>query len=176
MPTQKKIFTVQNLTEKFKQAKGLVLTDYSGLDVNQINNLRMEVKKAGGEFEVVKNRLLSRAASEAKHQATNLELTGQTAALWVYENDPAPLKALNEFIKKSDLPKIKTGFWEGILLSKEKIKELVNLPGLKEMQAKLIAALQSPLYGLANTLGWNIRKLILILEAPHFAPPVAGLR
>ena len=164
MPTQKKIFTVQNLTEKFKQAKGLILTDYSGLGVNQINSLRMEVKKAGGEFEVVKNKLFHRAADEAKHQASDLELAGQTAALWVYENDPAPVKALNEFIKKSDLPKIKTGFWEGISLSEEKIKELASLPGLSEMQAKLIAALQSPLFSLHQILNSNIRKMLLILK------------
>ncbi len=164
MPTQKKIFTVQNLTEKFKQAKALVLTDFSGLDVSQINELRAEVKKAGGEFEVVKKSLFHRAATDTKHQASKLELKGPIAALWIYESNPAPIKALNEFIKKTDLPKIRAGFWEEALLSEEKIKELANLPGLAELRAKLVNTLQSPTYGLVNALSWNIRKLLLILK------------
>jgi len=111
MPNTKKIFTVQNLAEKFKQAKGLILTDYSGLSVSQINSLRNKIKKAGGEFEVVKNTLVCLAAKSSKLQASVSQITGPTAALWLYEENLSPLKELSNFIKQTELPKIKFGFW-----------------------------------------------------------------
>lgn len=165
MPSQKKIFTVQNLAEKFKQAKALVLADYSGLNVSQINDLRAEVKKAGGEFEVIKNTLLRLAAKENKHPVSDTSLEGPLAALWLYSDDPAPLKAIDNFIQKTDLPKIKFGFWENQPISIERITELASLPTRPELATKLIWRIQSPTLGLINTLNWNLKKLILILKA-----------
>jgi len=163
MPNQKKFLTVDNLAAKFKQAKGLILTDYSGLKVDQINQLRAEIKKVGGEYEVIKNTLLTLAAKN------NLQfdepLSGPTAALWLYNDDPNPIKALDKFAKESGLPKVKLGFWQGAMISKEKISELASLPSLDELHAKLIGNLLSPISGLANALNWNINKLILVLKA-----------
>lgn len=166
MPTSKKIFTVQNLTEKLKQAKGLILFNYQGLDVSQMTNLRQEVKKAEGEFEVVKNTLLQLAIKEDPASVRQLaELQGPTAALWVYKDNLAPIKAVFDFIKSNDLPKIKLGFWGKDLLSSEQIKELASLPGVEVLRAKLIGTLQSPTCRLVNSLRWNIAKLIYILKA-----------
>jgi len=165
MPNTKKIFTVQNLAEKLKQAKGLILTDYSGLNVSQINNLRKEIKKAGGEFEVVKNNLIRLAAQNSQLATNDWQLTGPTAALWIYNQDLSPLKILDNFIKQTELPKIKFGFWEGEVLEKEKISQLANLPGIDHLRAQLLASLQSPTFRLANALSWNLKKLILVLKA-----------
>jgi len=164
MPTQRKIFTVQNLAEKLKQAKAFVLTDYSGLDVAQINELRREVKKSGGEFEVVKNTLLRLAAKNGEWKMENGELSGPTAVLWLYSEDLSPLKAFSNFIAKTELPKIKFGFWQEEMISPERIKELMTLPSLTELQAKLINTLKSPGLGLVNVLGGNLRKLVYILK------------
>jgi len=165
MPNTKKIFTVQNLAEKFKQANGVVLTDYSGLDVSQVNDLRKEIKKAGGEFEVVKNNLLRLAAQNSQSSNNDWRLSGPTAALWIYNQDLSPLKTLNNFIKQTELPKIKFGFWEGEKISEEKITQLANLPGIDQLRAQLLASLQSPAFRLANSLSWNLKKLILVLKA-----------
>jgi len=159
------MLTVDNLTGKFNQAKGLVLTDYTGLKVAQLNQLRTEVKKAGGELEVVKNTLLSRAAQQSNCNLLPTEaIAGPTAALWVYKDDPAPLKALHQFINQAQLPKIKAGFWGKTILSAEKVIELASLPGLRELQAKLDGVLRSPLAKFNNALGWNLMKLTLILK------------
>lgn len=167
MPTSKKIFTVQNLTEKLKQAKSLVLTNYQGLNVSQMAELRQEIKKTGGEFEVVKNSLLNLAIKEGLPK-TAIEaslLQGPTAVLWIYEENTTPLKTLDDFIKKTELPKVKLGFWNGEIMSGERLKELTHLPSLQELRAKLVGTLQSPPYRLANALNWNLRKLILVLKA-----------
>ena len=164
MPTSKKIFTVQNLAEKFKCAVGVVLADYSGLKVNQINELRREIKKTGAEFEVVKNSLLCKAAGDTKYAIRDTGLEGPTAALWLYQEDFSPLKTLDAFIKKTELPKIKLGFWQGEQISLERIKELANLLPLEQLQAKLVWTLQSPISGLAQALSGNLRKLVFILK------------
>jgi len=163
MPNTKKIFTVQNLAEKFNQAKGLVLADYSGLNVEQISKLRGEIKKAGGEFEVVKNNLL-RLAAESSRLQKKPEVIGPTAVLWLYSEDLSPLKILNNFLRQTELPKIKFGFWEGEEIDKEKINELASLPGIDQLRSQLLASLQSPAARLVNALGWNLKKLILVLK------------
>ena len=164
MKKSQKMFTVDNLTEKFKQAKSLIFTDYSGLKVDQINKLRQEIKKAGGEFEVVKNTLLRKASQNGEWRMENEQLNGPTAALWIYNDDISPLKVLDKFIKKNELPKIKLGFWGKESLDAEKIIQLANIPGLEELRVKLIGFLKSPFYRLTNALNCDIRKLVVILK------------
>lgn len=164
MATQKKVFTVDNLTEKLKQAKALILADYSGLKVSQINGLRAEIKKAGGEFEVIKNTLLCLAAKNSESRIQNLELSGPTVALWIYEEDITPLKNLYAFIKKNELPKLKLGFWNGEQITVERIEQLANLPSLEQLRANLVGQLKSPLCHLHRSLNWNIQKLVLVLK------------
>lgn len=166
MPSSKKIFAVQNLTEKVKKTKALILTDYAGLKVGQINELRTELKKVGAEYEVVKNNLLLKAGESSKFKVQSLKLTGPTAALWVYQaDDVTPLKTLAAFIKKNELPKIKMGFWEKELISAEKVMQLASLPGFKELRAMLVGMLNSPINRLVYALNSNLQKLIFVLGA-----------
>lgn len=160
-----KVYTVQNLIEKLKQAKAVVLADYHGLKVSQIAELRQNVKKAGGEFEVVKNTLLNRAADETKIKIDPEALQGPTAVLWAYEDQIVPLKALMDFVKVNDLPKIKFGLLDQVVTPLERIKYLANLPTKEELKVKLVRTFQSPLFGLNNALSWNLRKLVYVLKA-----------
>ena len=165
MKKSQKFFTVDNLKEKLKAAKALVLTDYSGLKVDQINQLRQDIKKSGGEFEVVKNTLLGKASTDSELKSEKGKLEGHTAALWLYSDDLAPLKALAAFIKKNELPKLKFGFWDKGLIEAEKIQELANLPSLTEMQARLVGFLKAPLSGLTYNLKGNLFKFVYLLKA-----------
>jgi len=159
-----KILAVQNLTEKFKQAQALVLTDYTGLKVNQINKLRDEIKEAGGEFEVVKNSLLHLAAKDYHSQDKFKDLENPTAVLWLYKKNPTPLKALDTFIKENDQPQIKFGFWQQDFLNPEKVIELAHLPGLKELRGQFVGQLKAPLSRLNYVLKDNLQKLVFILK------------
>jgi len=168
MKKSQKFFTVDNLKEKLKAVKALILTDYSGLKVEQINQLRQDIKKSGGEFEVVKNTLLNKASENSELKIEKDKLEGNTAALWLYSDDLAPLKTLAAFIKKNELPKLKFGFWDKGLIETEKIKELANLPSLTELQARLVGFLKSPLSGLTYNLKGNLFKLVYLLKARGF--------
>ena len=165
MKKSQKFLTVDNLSEKLKQAKSLIFADYSGLKVDQINRLRQEIKKVGGEFEVIKNTLLSKASQGGKWQIENEQLKGPTAALWIYNDDISPLKVLDKFLKKNELPKLKFGFWDKEIIDAEKITQLANLPGMEELRARLIGFLKSPLYRLTTNLNSNVLKLLYLLKA-----------
>ena len=165
MKKSQKIFTVDNLSEKLKQAKSLIFADYSGLKVGEINKLRQENKKAGGEFEVIKNTLLTKASQGHEWQIESEQLKGPTVALWIYNDDISPLKILDKFIKKNELPKIKFGFWNKEMMNEEKIIQLANLPSIEELRAKFIGSLKSPLYQLTTNLNSNVLKLLYLLKA-----------
>ena len=165
MPTQRKIFTVQNLTQKLKDAKTLVLADYQGLSVEQINDLREKTKQAGGELEVVKNRLLKIAAKQAKIPVDDQALSGPTAIVWAWEDVLEPLKVMAKFNKEFGLPKVKSGIFEGEMISAEKVEQLAKIPGRNELEGKLVGVLSSPTYGLVNALQWNLKKLVYVLNS-----------
>jgi large subunit ribosomal protein L10 len=165
MPSQKKSFTVANLTAKLKDAKALVLADYRGLSVEQMTELRQKLAESGGQLEVVKNRLLSLAAKEAKVSLDQKSLAGPTAAVWANEDEMALIKTLYKFSQENELPKIKSGLFEGQIITAEKVKTLAKLPGLDQLRAKLVGSLQSPAYGLVNSLRWNLSQLVYVLKA-----------
>jgi large subunit ribosomal protein L10 len=165
MPTQRKIYTVQNLTQKLKDAKSLVLADYRGLSVEQINQLRRQAKAVGGELQVVKNRLLKIAAGQAKVNLEDQALTGPTVALWAWENELSPLKVLAQFQQEFGLPLPKIGIFAGETVSGEEIGRLAKIPSQDQLQVKLVGALSSPTFRLVNALEWSLRKLVYVLRA-----------
>ena len=162
----KKTENLTSLTEKLKKAKSIIFTDYAGLNVAQINELRGSIKKSGGDYEVVKNTLIRVAAKEQNLPLGESAVNGPTAALWLYSDDLTPLKLLKDFIKKTaDLPKIKTGFWENERISVERIDQLASLPSREQLQAQFVGMINQPIYGLVNSLAWNLRSLVQVLHA-----------
>lgn len=173
MATTKKTQIVQDLIEKLKKAKSLVLTDYSGLSVPQQQTLRNKIKEVGGEFTVTKNTLLKLAFQNSqfpilkesrKAGISNFQLTGPTATIFAYEDEIGPIKTLVEFSQEFDLPKIKIGFFEGKTIEKEAILELAKIPSKKELEAKLVYGLNSPIINLTNILFSDLRNLALIIS------------
>jgi large subunit ribosomal protein L10 len=165
MVQPKKIFTVDNFVAKLKDAKGLVFADYQGLTVSQLSSLRRQFKAKGAEFEIVKNTLLRLAAKNGDFPLDHTELTGPTATLWIYDDDPTTLKILYQFVKENELPKVKLGYWNGQRLSDIKLLELSQLPSFDELRAKLLGTLNSPVSKLTYSLKFNLTKLALVLKA-----------
>lgn len=165
MVPQKKIFTVQNLTQKIKDAKALFLTNYRGLNAEQMTNLRQQVKDIGGELEVVKNRLFKLALKDSGKKEVDIDLEGPTAILWSNEDEISPLKALVKFSKSIDLPEIKLGWLGEDLLSGEQVSQLALIPSRNQLEAKLTGLISSPIYGLTYALNWNLQKLTLAIKS-----------
>lgn len=162
MKKQEKIFTVQNLTETLKGAKAVVLTDYRGLNVTQMTNLRQQVKKAGGQLMVVKNTLLKKAFENAKLPLPS-EFTGPTAIAICLDDEIGPIKAIFDYAGQAGLPTFKSGVWEGKALEGKEIEKLGQLPGKDVLIRRLLGLLVSPSYSLVNVLSVNQKKLVYIL-------------
>ncbi len=155
---------VENLKEKLNKAGGLVLTDYHGLSVSQMQELKKELKGADAEFTVAKNTLISRASKQSGTSIPQENLEGPTAILFSFGDPIAPIKKLAEFIKKYELPSIKLGFLEGRQLTKEAVVELSRIPSRNELYTNVVVLLNSPISGLVNILNGNIRNLVYALE------------
>lgn len=162
MPSQKKIAKVAELTDKFNRAKSVVLTDYRGLTVAQLDDLRKKVESVGAEYEITKNTLVSRSLGEKGVPTEVLE--GPTATLFAFTDEVAPLKALQDFIKVNNLPTIKVGFLGQDLLDATRVSELAKLPSKEVLLGKLVGSLKGAQYGLVNVLSGNIRKLVYVLD------------
>ena len=176
---------VAKLAEKIAKSKAIAFVDYHGLNAKQIGDLREKVKDASGELVIIKNTLLSRALQSTHYPlpaspvaegeprfqrakrgepTTNYQLTGPTATIIAFKDEIAPIRVVWENAKVSGFPKLKLGLFGKKMLDAQSLNTLASLPNREILQAKVIGALASPIYGLVNVLGANIRNLVLVLD------------
>lgn len=155
---------VEKLKEKLAKASSVVLTDYHGLSVPQMQELKNELKALEAEFSVVKNTLLSRAARQAGKALPSEELKGPTAAFFSFKDPIEGIKKLFEFIKKYELPAVKAGLFESKVLDKEAIVALSKIPSRNELYARVVGSLNSPIYGIVGVLNANLRNLVYTID------------
>ena len=167
MKKAEKTFFVDNLTEEIKSAKGLVVINYSGLNVAAQMELKKRLKEVGAKMIVVKNTLLKRAGGAAKIDKGVLEdsvLTGQTALI-VCEADPvSAIQVLGKFAKEYLVPQLKVGIIEGAFQDTESLVKISNLPGRDALLGQILGTLMSSPYGLVRVLNANMQKLIYVLK------------
>ena len=140
----KKAQQVAEVAEQFKNASSVVVVDYLGITVEQATNLRSELRKAGVQFAVVKNSILSRAAKEAGLEGMDDIFKGPSAVAFSNEDVVAPAKILADFAKKVEALEIKAGVIEGKVSSKEEIEALAKLPNREGLLSMLLSVLQAP--------------------------------
>lgn len=156
MPTQAKIQEVEGLKARLAGTKTAVLTEYRGLTVQQISDLRKQLRTVAAEYKVVKNRLARRALQGSPLDRLGPHLKGPMG-LVISKQDPVALaRALQAFIKTNALLQIKVGYVEGQLLQPGEIKALADLPSREALRGRLVGAIQGPL-----------AQLVGLLTAPH---------
>ena len=145
---------VSDLKSKISKAKSIIFTHYHGLTANSINDLRSQMKTAGAEMSVAKNTLLKIALKEEKQLVDEVEkgLKGPTATIFSYNDPVAPIKALVEFAKKLELPKIKFALIEGHFTNENNVAVLGALPSRDALIAQVVRVMRSPLSGLVYAL------------------------
>jgi large subunit ribosomal protein L10 len=155
---------VKELTDKFSSAKSLVITDYLGLNVAEMTELRSKLREAGVEFKVVKNTLATIAANDVEMEEMTEYFSGPTAIAFGEDDAVSPAKVLVEFAKDHEVLEIKAGLLNGEIISKEKVESLAEIPSREELLAKAFASMKAPLSGLVNVLQGNIRGLVQVLN------------
>ena len=143
---------VKELAEKIKNANLVLLTDYRGINVEDVTNLRKTVREANGEYCVIKNNITRRALAECGFDLGD-SLTGQPTAVILTGEEYLPtLKAIYKYSKDNDFYKIKAGVLEGKVATIEELSTLAVLPSREELIAKLAGCLLANVSKLAATL------------------------
>ena len=140
----KKAQQVTEVAEQFKNAASVVVVDYLGITVEEATNLRAELRKAGVQFAVIKNSILTRAAKEAGLEGMDDIFKGPSAVAFSNDDVVAPAKILADFAKKVEALEIKAGVVEGKVSSKEEIEALAKLPSREGLLSMLLSVLQAP--------------------------------
>ncbi len=165
MPTAEKTETVSGLARKMAQAEAIFLADFHGVDVAAVTRLRRSLRGAGVEYQVVKNRLAKRAASDAGLEGLEQYLEGPTAMAFAHDDPVAPAKILQEFIDRGGKLAIKTGLVDGQILTAEAVAQLAKLPSREGLIGQVVGSVQAPLYGLSAVLNGLLRSLVAALSA-----------
>lgn len=132
---------VAELAAKIKEAKLVLLTDYRGINVENVTNLRTELRKTNSEYAVIKNNITRRALLEAGIEGISEELVGPTAVIINNDDYLEPSKIIYEFTKGNEYYKIKGGVIEGKVMTAEEIITLAKLPSRETLLSMLAGAL-----------------------------------
>ncbi|NLK07799.1 MAG: 50S ribosomal protein L10 [Firmicutes bacterium] len=174
MARPEKVAVVEELKEKFGKAESVVLTDYRGLDVAEITELRRQLHEAGIEYKVTKNTLTTIAARETDLAELAEYLVGPTALAFGYDEPVAAAKIISEFARKHRDLEIKGGVLQGDVIGAAQIQALADLPSREALLAMVLRAAQGPISGLAVALQGTISKLAYALEAVREQKEAAG--
>ncbi|MCF7803254.1 MAG: 50S ribosomal protein L10 [Candidatus Marinimicrobia bacterium] len=163
MPSAEKEQFVAEIQEKFAESSGIYFTDFLGLNVEQVNDLRSKFFEASVEYKVVKNRLTKISAKEAGYDNVDDLLTGPTAIAFTKDDPVAPAKILTDFAKENEQISLKGGIFEGERIELDRMNAIANLPSHEELLQKLLGGLQSPMRNLVSTLNASMQNLTFAL-------------
>ena len=175
MHTNKKMQIVESLEELIKNSKGIYLTNYTGLDVSQMTELRNKFRDNGVDYKVTKNTLTRMAAKNAELIDVEDLLVGQIGIAYSYEDPSAPARVIKDFSKDNDELDVVGIVFEGkrfegshilLKLSQEgkEFKAIANLPSKEDLYSKILSALSQPMTNLASTLNGAMSSLACALE------------
>lgn len=155
---------VSNLNQKLNASPFLFVTDYTGLKVDQFAELRTRLYNVGAKCQVVKNSFLRLAVKEAGLPELG-ELAGQTAIVTGDKDVAAAAKVLKTFAAEFQKPTVKVGVVDRLVVSKEQIQTIADLPSREVLLATLLGTLQAPASKLVRLLNEPASQLARVLKA-----------
>jgi len=156
---------VQSYADWVQRSRAVILTEYTGVTMKQLDDLRAKVRDAGGEFHIVKNTLGKLAFEDAGLPVPEDLLEGSTAIGFAFEDAPALAKALSDFARTNEFIKIKGGFLGQDRIRAEDVRALADLPPLPVMRATLLGVISAPASKLVRTLAEPGRSVASVIRA-----------
>jgi len=147
MPSDQKSVMVAAIKDKITGSGGMILADYRGLSVKEMQELRSRVREAGGEIKIFKNRLTIIALRELALPTMDEHLMGPTAFVFTPEDPVSAAKAIMNFAKQHDALQVKAGFLDNEVVDAESVKAIAALPSREELIAKLMGTMLNPVRG-----------------------------
>jgi large subunit ribosomal protein L10 len=162
---ERKKEVVSQYGEWFKQSEGIVLTEYTGLSMPEIDELRGKIRDAGGEFHVIKNTLAKLAFESVGLEAPADYFVNSTAVGLAFEDPPAVAKIIKDFGKDHEVVQIKGGFMDKVHMTADEINVLAELPPLPVVRGQLLAMFNAPATKLVRIIKEPGRSLAQVLKA-----------
>ncbi|MCJ7514129.1 MAG: 50S ribosomal protein L10 [Anaerolineales bacterium] len=170
----RKLALAARYAELLKGSQGIVLTAFSGARVSELEALRRKVRENGGEFHVVKNRLLQLAMKEAGISVPAGGLQGTTAVGFAGDDVPAVAKAIVDAARTSEALKVKGGMVSGVTYGAAEIERLADLPPMPVLRAQLLGVIMAPASRIAGVMAGSVRQLASVVKAYSEKAPAAA--
>jgi len=171
---QRKEEVLAEYLDWLKRSQAVILVEYTGVKMKDLDNIRAKIREAGGEFHVVKNTLARRAFKDSGMSLPDDMLVKSTAVSFAFIDPASTAKALNDATKGNEFVKVKGGFMSGQPLSPAQVKALADLPPLPVVRAQLLGLLQAPAGKLVRTIAEPARGLAAVVRAFAEKTPVAA--
>ncbi|HEY3783319.1 MAG TPA: 50S ribosomal protein L10 [Fimbriimonadaceae bacterium] len=152
MPTAEKAHTIEQAKEWYGRSKGVVFTDYRGLKVKEMQQLRANLKAKGGELHVLKNTLFRLAAGDDAQALPEEFHNGPTAVAFIFEDEAGCTKALLDYAQTNKTLTVKGGFFGGKAMTVQQVTALSKLPPRDVLIAQVIGAIAAPLTNLVTVI------------------------
>ena len=165
MKIENKKKIVEDLKEKFATTKVVIVSDYKGLNVAQMTELRRNLSEANVEFQVVKNTLLTRASKDTDAELLADVFKGPSGIALSFDDPVAPAKILTQFAKDNAKLEIKAGVMNGQLMNLDAITALSKLPSREELLGQVLSTMNAVPTGLVRALSDVPRRMVNVLGA-----------
>jgi large subunit ribosomal protein L10 len=165
MNQTEKDVVIESLTGKFGQAPLVALSQYRGLTVAQLTDLRLQLRAVDGELLVAKNTLTWRAVMETPNKVIEPLLSGPNVLAFGYGDPVAFAKVIDGYAGKNEGFEVKGAVMGGVLLDKKQLAKLATMPGRDELRAKLLALMMTPATMLVRVLSAPAQQLAQVLDA-----------
>jgi large subunit ribosomal protein L10 len=163
LPDKKQIVT--EMADRLAKTQIIIIAEYKGINVEDITDLRKKCREKGVEVKVFKNRLISRALSQAEQPVPEDLLTGQNLFTLGYDDPVAAARVMAAFAKNHEQLVIKGGVFDGEIVDSKTIVALSKMPSFEENMAKIIGALKSPINQIVRNMKYPSTYLTNTLKA-----------
>jgi large subunit ribosomal protein L10 len=157
-----------------KRSQAVILVEYTGAAMKDMDAIRAKIRESGGEFHVVKNTLVGRVFKDQGLDVPEEYLLRSTAISFAFADPAATAKALSDATKAMNFVTVKGGFMAGQMLSRAQVKALAELPPLPVVRAQLLGVLQAPASKLVRTIVEPARSLAAVFKAYAEKAPAAA--
>ncbi len=162
---EEKVERVAQYTEQLEESQGIILVDYRGLTVDEMEKIRNDMRPMASQFQVVKNRLLNLALKERNMSLPDDWLSGPTAVSFCRDEVPPVAKALVEAGKETESLALKGGWMNESLLSADQVKSIAELPSREVLLAQALGAINGPGRQVAGVIASGVRQVLNVLQA-----------
>jgi len=164
-PSARNLEQVARLKDKLANAQGIYLTDFSGLTVEQMSELRKRFREAHVEYMVIKNTLSRVALKEGGFEGLLSHVDGQNAIAIGYDDPAVPAKIIAQFAKENEKPTIRSCFFDGEVLTGKAAESTKDFPSKSEIRSQVLGMLSAPMSGLVSAFSGVLRDFLAVLDA-----------